>query len=78
MKLGNVRNLLHMPPKQRALQCLELGNELQQMRKKTQLKGKLSAPLNREVVRDSAVAPLINRLHGIKATIPQKVKGWWP
>ena len=75
MKLGHVRNLLHMPPKQRALQCLELGNELQQMRKKTQLKGKLSAPLKREVVRDSAVAPLINRLHGIKAIIPQKVKG---
>ncbi len=75
MKLGDVRKLVYMPPKKRARQCLELGNELQQMRRKAQPKGKLPAPLEREVVRDSAVAPLIKRLHGIRAAIPQKVKG---
>lgn len=75
MKLGDVRNLLHMPPKKRAMQCLELGNELQQKRKKSVPKGKLPAPLEREVVRNSAIAPLINCLHGIKAAVPEKVKG---
>ncbi len=75
MKLGDVRNLLHMPPKKRALQCLELGNELQQVRKKAGPKGSLPAPLKRDIVRDSAVAPLIKCLHGIKGSVPQKVKG---
>ena len=75
MKLGDVRNLLHMPPRKRALQCLQLGNELQQMRRKARPKGKLPAPLQRPVVHDSAVAPLIKLLHGIKAAVPRKVKG---
>lgn len=75
MKLADIRNLLHMSPKKRALQCLDLGHELQQMRGQAVPKGKLPAPLRGAVMRHSAVVPIFKLLHGIKATVPQKVIG---
>ena len=75
MKLGDLKNLVTMPPKRRAAQCLSLGAELQKVRKKTAPMGKLPAPLKRETVQDSPVGQLMMRLHGIKGDIPKKVVG---
>jgi hypothetical protein len=75
MKLGDIRDLGQMPPQQRAVQCLELGEEMMAKRRRPAPMGKLPPPLRRETVRETAVGPLMMRLHGVRGALPELAKG---
>ena len=75
MKLKDIRALTDLSPKKRAMQCLELGNAMQEIRASPKLKGKLPQAFARDVVLDSPVGSLINSLHGIKVSVPDDLKG---
>ncbi len=75
MKLGDVKKLVELPPKQRAVKCLELGAEIQQTRPRAMAMGAMPAALKRPSVEESAAAPLMMRLHGVTGAAPEKMKG---
>lgn len=78
MKLSDVKNLYELPPKLRAARCLDLGAAIQKLGRRPAAIGVLPAALKRVSVQESAAAPIIKLLHGIRGTAPEKLKGLLP
>lgn len=70
MKKADVKQLVNYAPINRAAQYLNLGSELQGQRKRPALKTILPTQLRRESVMTNVCAPVLQRMHGIKATDP--------
>lgn len=78
MRKIDVRQLVDKPPINRAAQYLNLGSELQSLKKRPAQKTILPSPLRRESVMTTVCAPVLERLHGIKSIAPVAQTGLKP
>lgn len=75
MHLKEIRELVELPPRERAMRFLQLGKVLCKVPKKPMSIGKLPEPLLRDTVAKSVVGDVIARIHGVAGELPNRVRG---
>ena len=75
MNFADVEKLVEMGPRERAAQMLDMGAELHRRARTPHTRRELPRQLRRESVLETVAAPIMDRLHGVRAAAPEKTRG---
>ena len=75
MNVADVEKLVEMGPRERAAQMLDMGAELHRRSRTPHTRLELPRQLRRESVVQTVAAPILDRLHGVRAAEPEKTRG---